>query len=367
MKVVIYIGHHKVGSTALQAYLSQNWRKLAKAGILYPAVETRGFANNLKKSLGADDKLAVSHVNVREPHSALAYRMISDVSDRKIPPQFQALPGTSQMFHAINNQVEILQPDTLVLCSEAFANFGQVDPNAISRLANHLPKATKEVQIYCALRRPDDYMISWHGQRLKVGEKPAPLMGDGVKQYQETIHFNYRLVVEAWHERMPKAQLTSRNYSDILATGGSIEDFIAQTGLSVPDNMVTPGRANPSLPRSAFAIMRRANEELSRPAAHALSVYLQRHGDDLSPVRNSDVEMFGAPQRLQVAEAFAPVHAYISALTGKESFFPDIDQMQVCRPVPEEEATRQLLISLDPEAMPNPELRNYIQTLKNSF
>lgn len=39
MKVVFYIGHHKVGSTALQVYLSQNWLRLAQAGILYPAVE----------------------------------------------------------------------------------------------------------------------------------------------------------------------------------------------------------------------------------------------------------------------------------------------------------------------------------------
>ncbi|MEZ0468588.1 hypothetical protein [Phaeobacter sp. SYSU ZJ3003] len=367
MKVILYIGHHKVGSTALQAYLSQNWCKLAKAGILYPAVETRGFANNLKKALGAGDQRAGQHVNIREPHSALAYRMMSDVSDRSVPPQFQAPPGTSQMFRAINNQADMLQPDILILCSEAFANFGQVDPNTITRLAKHLPKATKEIQIYCALRRPDDYMISWHGQRLKVGEKPAPLQGDGFKQYQETIHFNYRLAVEAWTERMPKAQLILRNYSDILATGGSTEDFVAQTDLAVPDDMIPPGRANPSLPRAAFTIMRRANKELARPAAHALSVYLQKHGNDLSPVRNSDVEMFGAPQRQLMAEAFAPIHAYLNALTGQEAFFPDIDQMQACRPVPEEDATRQLLMALDPDAMPDPELQTYIRTLQKSF
>ena len=45
MKVILYIGHHKVGSTALQVFLSQNSHRLLQAGILYPAVEMQGFSH----------------------------------------------------------------------------------------------------------------------------------------------------------------------------------------------------------------------------------------------------------------------------------------------------------------------------------
>ena len=51
MKIIIYIGHHKVGSTALQVFLSQNWLALVRAGILYPSVETSGFSHNLAEVL----------------------------------------------------------------------------------------------------------------------------------------------------------------------------------------------------------------------------------------------------------------------------------------------------------------------------
>ena len=39
MDLVIFMGHHKVGSSSLQSWLSTNWLALARAGILYPAVE----------------------------------------------------------------------------------------------------------------------------------------------------------------------------------------------------------------------------------------------------------------------------------------------------------------------------------------
>ena len=190
MKVIFYIGHHKVGSTALQSFLTQNWRRLAKHGILYPAVESRGFAANLAHGLGQPLKGAVNDVNVREPHSALAYRMMAEVSERKVPPQFKRLPTAAQMLLAIQNQVRALRPEALILCSEAFANFGQVDPALIRSLADHFPKA--EFEIYCALRRPDEYLISWHGQRLKVGETVSALSQGGAASYYDNIHFNFR-------------------------------------------------------------------------------------------------------------------------------------------------------------------------------
>ena len=82
MKVIVYIGHHKVGSTALQVFLSQNSHRLLTNGILYPWVEMRGAAHALGKAAGEGDRAEVLPVNIREPHSALAYKMMADRADR---------------------------------------------------------------------------------------------------------------------------------------------------------------------------------------------------------------------------------------------------------------------------------------------
>lgn len=362
MKVIIYIGHHKVGSTALQAYLAQNWLPLAQSGILYPAVEGLGFAANLAETLGRK-AVAPQNVVVREPHSALAYRMIADASKRVVPKQFRGLPAASQMIRSISKQVEAISPHTLVLCSEAFSNFGQVAAEKITDLCNAFPGA--EFQIYCALRRPDDYLTSWHGQRLKVGELARPLAGTGAQQYYNSIHFDYRMVLEEWVARVPKAKISVRNYADILAVGGSSEDFVAQTGLNLPEGMTAPGRANASLPLAAFSLMERAIADLKGPEIHKLSVYLQKHGRALSPISNGEVELFGAKQRQQMFKDFQPSEAYLRQLTGRPAFFEDLEQMVEPRQISAEDASRQLLQAIDPAVLPP--LAEYLTQLQQRF
>lgn len=362
MKVILYIGHHKVGSTALQVYLSQNWLRLAQHGILYPAVETRGFANNLDKALRGQERATELPVNIREPHSALAYRMMSEVSLRQVPPQFKTLPAVGQMFLALRHQVSWLKPDALILCSEAFANFGQVDPALIRRLRDQFPEA--EFEIYCALRRPDDYMISWHGQRLKVGEKLPPLSDGGTEHYYDTIHFDYRTVLEAWAQEIPEARLIVRNYTDILAAGGSTEDFAQQISIELPEGMMPAGRANASLPRAAMEIARRGNHELPAPEAAALRRYLMSRDSQLKPAPNKEVEMYGAPLRAAMAARFAPLHDWLSDQTGQAAFFPDLAEMATPLPIPEAEAVADLLAQIDPAALPGETLRAYIRSLQ---
>lgn len=364
MKLILYIGHHKVGSTALQVFLSQNWLKLAQAGIVYPAVESRGFSNNLSKALNSREQVEDLHVNIREPHSALAYKMMSDVSDRKVPQQFKALPAVGQMMQSLKNQVAWLKPEALILCSEAFANFGQVDPGLIRRLRDLFPKA--EIEIYCALRRPDDYLVSWHGQRLKVGEKLAPLCDGGLASYFDTIHFNFRTVVEPWITEMPGARLILRNYADILRAGGSSEDFARQIGIELPGDMLPVGRANTSLPRAAMEIVRRGNHALPSEEAHQLTRYLLSSDKAPAPAANRDVEMFGPDLRGLISKWFAPIHDWLSEATGQDAFFPDIDAVAQPCPIPEADANADLLSRIDLATLPSDSLRNFIAELQRT-
>lgn len=362
MKLILYIGHHKVGSTALQMFLAQNWVRLARHGILYPSVETRGFASTLARALKGEDHAGEEDVNIREPHSALAYKMMSEVSEhRRVPVQFRRLPASGQMLAALQNQVRLLKPKTLILCSEAFANFGQVKPELIRTLTRIFPKA--EIEVYCALRRPDDYLVSWHNQRLKVGETVERLSAGGAESYFGNIHFNFRTVVEPWGKQLPEAKLIVRPYAEIMAAGGSTQDFMARVAADFPAEMIPAGRANRSLPRAAMEIVRRANHALPGPQAHALTRFLLDEAGHLTPVPDADVEMYGAELRTRIAEAFAPIHDWLSERQGAP-FFADLEQMRTCRATPEDQAMAQLLAQIDPAHLPGPEVAAFIAALR---
>nr|WP_169618090.1 hypothetical protein [Ruegeria sp. PR1b] len=368
MKVILYIGHHKVGSTALQAYLAQNWLQLAQAGILYPSVEGLGFASNLATILRpeAPSQIKQGQVLVREPHSALAYRMIQDAISRPVPPQFNGHPATSQMLRTIQKQVEVLAPHTVILCSEAFANFGQVDAKLITQLC--APFQGADLHVYCALRRPDHYLASWHGQRLKVGEPAAPLEPGGLAQYANTIHFNYRNVLEPWIEQLPDATFSIRNYAEVVENGGSGEDFVLQTGLTLPEGMQAPGRANSSLPKASFPIMEQAVAHLPRPKVQALSQYFQAEGKALcrkADARNGDVELFGEAQRKEMHRRFLKEsETYLSQLTGQPAFFEGLDEVLIPRPLPAREAAHRLLQALPEATLAKRKLRDAVATVK---
>ena len=79
MKVTLYFGHHKVGSTALQSFLFRNQAALARAGILYPGIESESLSYMLAQLLGVPDEgeKAPPAMNAREPHNALAFQMLA--------------------------------------------------------------------------------------------------------------------------------------------------------------------------------------------------------------------------------------------------------------------------------------------------
>ncbi|NBB97279.1 MAG: hypothetical protein GVY34_03785, partial [Alphaproteobacteria bacterium] len=135
MRVTCHIGHHKTGTTSLQTFLSQNSHRLAQTGILYPWTDFEGAAHAVSKATGAGDRKAVLPFNIREPHNALAFRMLSDaLPGWKVPPHHPNLPHSRQMLLAVANQMAALEPKEVVLCSEVMSHFGKSATGQITRL-----------------------------------------------------------------------------------------------------------------------------------------------------------------------------------------------------------------------------------------
>ena len=350
MKTVLFIGHHKVGSSTLQRFLARNAVALLRAGILYPSVESQSLCQNLRTALegvgpeGAGPD-ATAPLNVLEPHNALAFRMLADAGAGAVPPYHANLPHSWQMWRMIDSQIAAFSPRAMILCAEVFANFATAPAHLLQDLAAAL--RGHEVHILCTLRRVDDYLVAWHGQRLKFGHRLAPLRTGAQRSYYEGIHFDYARLLAPWIAAFPEARISLRSYRAVQAAGGAVADFMARADLGFPADLQPVADANPSLPRAAFEIMRRANHALPPAVARDLRDFLLwRPGTALWPESHT-VEMFGTDNRRALLAGFAPVGRALATMHPEgaalaEALAPSLAPL----PLPEIEAAQSALARL---------------------
>lgn len=341
LQVILFIGHHKVGSTSLQDYLSRNAAALARSGILYPYADFEGLAHQAAAAAGQGPALGSLPINVREPHNALAFRMLAAGAGGRVPPYHKRLPALPQMVHAIQQQIRFTEPHTVILAAEVFANFNAAAPKLIKQLAGYFPGA--EFTLVATLRRIDEYLASWHGQRLKFGHQLAPLREDGLDGYFQGIHFDYRLMLEGWLKTLPDARLILRDYTEVRAGGGSVADFIARTGLELPAGLAPERRENDSIHRGIYEIIRRGNLQLPDRKAAELRRALRERTPELELPSSRRIELFGADNRQRMLERFRPIDAWLGEVAGRPAFFEDLEQVLEVQPLAEEEVFRAAL------------------------
>lgn len=374
MKAYFHIGHHKTGTTSLQAFLSRNAPVLRRHAIHYPWVETQGAAMATAAALagrgyyltllpgllrrrlrrtGPDMDPAAARapqslpINVREAHNALAFRMLHDRLGWRVPGYHRDLPHSRQMLIGLGHQIAQLRPRHLVLCSEVMSHFGPSAPDQIARLRDAVQ--TRDITLWCTLRRPDEQAASWHGQLIRFGQAPRPLSApDGLNL--TWLHFDYRRVVEPWLQALPEGRPVLRPYDRVMAEGGSVEDFLRHSGIDFPRRLIPAPTMNVSLPPAALALLREANARLPAEEARDFAHRVMALTGDMKLPSSRQVEMFGPANRARMFTAFAPIHDWLTQTAGGGAFFSDLDQMLVCRPIPEAEALRDLLDRLAPLA-----------------
>ena len=341
MKIILFIGHHKVGSSALQDYLSAHALALLRQGVLYPAVEGQGMALLLRRALSGETPEPLPP-NLREAHNALAFRMIAEHNGSAVPALHPGLPPAADMLRMIQRQVEVFEPRVMILAAEVFSHFANLSTDMIAELAGAFPGA--EIALTATLRRVDDYLVSWHGQRLRFGHQVRALPQGALAHYVKTIHFDYRLMLEGWTETLPEASLRLRPYDAVMAAGGSVQDFMTGFDLPLP---APPGAApvNAGLHRGLIEIARQANAALEPEDAADLFRVLLRLGPALDLPPSSGIELYGAAARARMAARFAPINDWLSERAGAP-FFADAARIAELRPHPEIAANRAALAQL---------------------
>lgn len=369
MEVICHIGHHKTGTTTLQAFLAQNSHRLLQAGVLYPWVEMQGASHALAKAMGAGDRQEILPINIREAHNALAFRMLADVLPNwKVPRYHPNLPHSRQMLLGLKTQIHSLQPRQIVLCSEVMSHFGKSAVRQITRLRQEGLGEAEDFTLWCTLRRPDEQLVSWHGQQMRFGLSPAPLSDPEHGLNLNWLHVDYRGVIEPWLDQIPETRLILRPYRETMALGGSVEDFLANSGLQAPDGLLPALTMNVSHKPAVISLLRIANGHLPRELSRALFDSAEALTRGMTLAGSSEVEFLGPDSRARLVAHFAPIHDWLSAISGRDAFFTDLDEMAVCRPVPEQEAFRQLLDQLTPDriaGLVQPELREFLTGLRN--
>jgi len=364
MPVILFIGHHKVGSTSLQDFLSRNSVALARAGILYPSVDFEGMSLTLATAVGTFTPDGALPINAREPHNALAFRMMAEIGKGRVPQFHKGLPSTGQMFRAILSQIEFIEPHTVILAAEVFANFAPTDPKLITRLAKVFPK--DDFTVIATLRRIDEYLASWHGQRLKFDHKLAPLRTNGMDEYFHNIHFDYQLMLKGWLDKMPNARFILREYSAVMDAGGSVSDFITQTSLELPQGLTAEQKTNESLHRGIYEIARRGNHELPNMLSTKLRRILRKMTPDLGLPPSGSIELFGVENRQRMVDRFEPIHAFLGEVSGQIPFFPDLDAARNILPNPESEVFQHALegVCQRLDEIESAEIRDFLTQLR---
>lgn len=152
-------------------------------------------------------------------------------------------------------------------------------------------------------------------------------------------------MLEGWIESCPGATLRLRSYNEVVASGGSVQDFMTVAGLPLPSDHRQTQRVNQSLHRGLIEIARQANANLDASTARDVFKTLLRLGTELDLPPTADVELYGVLARSEMTKNFAPIHEWLSTLVG-QPFFPDLTDLLQLRPDLEHEVNQAAVAQL---------------------
>lgn len=263
MRIVLHIGTHKTGTSALQAYCAKNRDALLIRGIYYPKLANGSNSFNF---LGA--RLAFGQEGALRDFFA---RAVSDA--RKAGAGTLLVSGES--FYAMTSLFYRLY-------ERPCGDYWEHERRYIIALKVSLPADT-DCEIYCYVRRQDHFLESLYNQCVKH----APGFGGDIEEFlgcmRETLHYGRQL--RLWGDAFGSGAIKVRNYEAVARR--LPEDFLAWgLGIDDPGGFSQLGaRVNERLSRDLLEYKRILNRiGLSRADGISATVHVmamsQTMGDD---------------------------------------------------------------------------------------
>lgn len=202
-RVILHIGTHKTGTTAIQASLKKASASLLSRGVLYP----------LSGRLGAG-------------HAGLAL----------LAEHHGEAPGASDLEHRLLEEVATVRPATLVLSAERFSsNGGPRRARWASWLCGHLD--ARRVQVIGYVRPQWEFIESAYAQRVKAGitwvdfEGHLGLVLSQADSEPESSRYHYPSVFEPWRRMFGEGLEVRPCSAELLIGHDAVEDFWHTAGL----------------------------------------------------------------------------------------------------------------------------------------
>lgn len=218
-KLILHIGLHKTGTTAIQALCTKNRDALLKQGILYPRA---GCEHN-----GV----------VRAGHHTLPWSYFRD-------------PTLDHAWAQLLDEIENSPARKIIISSEEFdvTGFRPHIPALAKRLDNY------DVQVLVYLRRQDEFVQSFYGTQV-VHHNETRSIDEFVKDPRTLL--DYAELLAPWASSFGKDHLLVRVYEkQRLLNANVVDDFVALTGIAGRDHLAYPKPAlNHGFPWQAVATM----------------------------------------------------------------------------------------------------------------
>lgn len=239
-RLVLHIGDHKTGTTALQLALAEGRVESHGPRFFY---EAKLNHNALATPLGRRKDLDLARRRFRR---------------------------TAKRYAASDAEVGILSAE----------DFEGVPPELVQRLlARHFPDLIETVQIVAYVRPHAERFVSSYAEVIKVG-RFAGTMAEFHTRTLKNRRFFYHARFEAWRATFGECFTLRPMIRDRLRGGDAIDDFmgVALGGAAVT---VTPGaHVNPSAPMGDLALLRAlhaSSDNVPDALSHALGWRLADH------------------------------------------------------------------------------------------
>tara|TARA_Y100001956_G_C4129596_1_gene192797 strand:+ start:4971 stop:5978 length:1008 start_codon:yes stop_codon:yes gene_type:complete len=242
MKLILHIGTHKTGTTAIQRFLASNKEALKELGVAYP-----GYGDVLK-----DKESHYAHIDI--PKGLMGQSKTLSPDDSR------------EFLRGIREYGEVTGCNTVILSAESFMR-GALGPS--SKKWNKIDAFVKEVrdsllfddvEISLTLRNLSTYLPSLYNEHIKVTDYHEDIVSF-YHQFRE--RFNYPRIIHSWQKCFPNVKCVQ------YETLGKGEDFIKNwlnNVLSIEDftKLNFSGRPrNISWPLEFVAIKRDLNKHLT--------------------------------------------------------------------------------------------------------
>ncbi|THD76930.1 sulfotransferase family protein [Thalassobius vesicularis] len=220
----LHIGHFKTGTTALQVFLSNNTRFLAKHDIAYAQTQL-----HLAK------------------HSALAFCLYRAAGVSTLMHGYKRPETPQELWGALFDEVRKSRQSRIIVSSEELMRLG-AHPQAANILKDIVSRAPRDIDIrvIAYLRAPDSHLRSWYNQLVKMGVK-TPAFNDAACRTIEPIHTDYALALKPWLDIFGPDAVILRPYDEASRENLSLyHDFLGLFGTELPSRGVTLPVADPN-------------------------------------------------------------------------------------------------------------------------